>query len=41
MKPEVRENLLHRYLLGDLPETEADALEQEFFADDERFEQVW
>ena len=29
------------YLLGDLPEPEATSLEQEFFADDEKFEQMW
>jgi hypothetical protein len=30
-----------RYLLGDLPETEQVAVEQEYFADPERFEEVW
>jgi hypothetical protein len=30
-----------RYLLGDLTETEQIALEQEYFADPEKFEQVW
>jgi hypothetical protein len=30
-----------RYLLGDLPETEQTALEQEYFADPEKFEEVW
>jgi hypothetical protein len=30
-----------RYLLGDLPETEQIALEQEYFADPEKFEEVW
>jgi hypothetical protein len=30
-----------RYLLGDLPETEQAAIEQEFFADPEKFEEVW
>ena len=30
-----------RYLLGDLPETEQTALEQEYFADSEKFEEVW
>jgi anti-sigma factor RsiW len=30
-----------RYLLGDLPEAEQTAIEQEFFADPEKFEEVW
>jgi len=30
-----------RYLLGDLPETEEAAVEQEYFADPEKFEEVW
>lgn len=30
-----------RYLLGDLPETEQTAVEQEYFADSEKFEEVW
>jgi hypothetical protein len=30
-----------RYLLGDLPETEQTAVEQEYFADPEKFEEVW
>lgn len=30
-----------RYLLGDLPETEQIVLEQEYFADPEKFEEVW
>src|SRR5687767_3799971 len=30
-----------RYLLGDLPETEQMAVEQEYFADPEKFEEVW
>ena len=30
-----------RYLLGDLPEEKQFALEQEYFADNEKFEQVW
>src|SRR5262245_3880472 len=30
-----------RYLLGDLPETELEAVEQEYFADPEKFEEVW
>jgi hypothetical protein len=32
---------LNRYLLGDLPETEGAAVEREYFADPERFEEVW
>jgi hypothetical protein len=32
---------MNRYLLGDLPETEQIALEQEYFADSEKFEKVW
>jgi anti-sigma factor RsiW len=30
-----------RYLLGDLPETKRAAIEQEFFADPAKFEEVW
>jgi hypothetical protein len=30
-----------RYLLDDLPETEQAAVEQEYFADQEKFEEVW
>src|SRR5262245_20355018 len=30
-----------RYLLGDLPEPEQAAVEQEYFADQEMFEEVW
>jgi anti-sigma factor RsiW len=30
-----------RYLLGDLPEAEQAAIEQEFFADPEKFEEIW
>jgi hypothetical protein len=41
METDTQENLIRRYLLGDLPEAEQLALEQEFFADDEKFEQVW
>jgi hypothetical protein len=33
--------LMARYLLGDLPETEQMAVEQEYFADPEKFEEVW
>jgi hypothetical protein len=41
MKPDNQENLMRHYLLGGLPESEAAVLEQEFFADDEKFEQMW
>jgi hypothetical protein len=40
MKPETQENLMHRYLLGDLPESEVRRLEVALLADDERFEQM-
>jgi hypothetical protein len=30
-----------RYLLGDLPETKQTAVEEEYFADPEKFEEVW
>jgi hypothetical protein len=36
-----RENLLRRYLLGQLPEAEQEALESQFFADAERLDEVW
>ncbi|HKQ73919.1 MAG TPA: hypothetical protein VJ810_09350 [Blastocatellia bacterium] len=35
------ENLIHRYLLGELPEAEQTAFEQELLADREKFDQVW
>ncbi|MGH9937210.1 MAG: hypothetical protein ACREAM_13270 [Blastocatellia bacterium] len=41
MKNDARENLIHRYLLGDLPESEQSALEERYFADSETFEQIW
>jgi hypothetical protein len=41
MKTDVQEQLVYRYLLGDLPEAEQLALEQAFFADGETFERVW
>ncbi len=41
MKPDSEEKRIYAYLLGDLPEAEALRLEQEFFADGEKFEQVW
>ena len=36
-----QKNLVRRYLLGDLSEPDQLALEQEYFADSEKFEQVW
>lgn len=41
MKPEIQENVMRRYLLGDLPESEMTRLEGEFLTDDEKFEQAW
>jgi hypothetical protein len=41
MEPGIQENLMHRYLLGDLPELEATVLEEELFSDDEKFERMW
>ncbi|MEW6130416.1 MAG: hypothetical protein AB1757_25505 [Acidobacteriota bacterium] len=41
MKTTIQENLISRYLLGDLPENEMQSLEDRFFADSETFEQVW
>jgi hypothetical protein len=40
MKPHVQENLMCRYLLGELPESEVNALEQQLLTDDETFEQL-
>jgi hypothetical protein len=37
----IQEDLIYRYLLGDLPESEQLALEQEAFDDGEIFERVW
>src|SRR5947207_2630721 len=39
-KTDSQERLTYRYLLGDLPESEQLALEQEYFADNERQEQI-
>jgi hypothetical protein len=36
-----QEELMHRYLLGELSEEEQMVLEREYFADTEKFEQVW
>ncbi|MFN0085602.1 MAG: hypothetical protein ACKVX9_09460 [Blastocatellia bacterium] len=41
MKNDIQENLIHRYLLGDLPEADQAALEERWYSDDESFEQVW
>ena len=41
MKPGIQENLMRRYLLGDLPESEANELELQIFRDDEKFEEIW
>lgn len=32
---------MRSYLLGNMPESEASSLEEEFFIDDEKFEQLW
>src|SRR5215468_3388008 len=36
-----QEKRMTRYLLGDLPEPEQVAVEQEYFADPEKLEEVW
>jgi hypothetical protein len=41
METDIQQKIICRYLLGDLPEAEQLALEQEFFTDEEKFEQVW
>jgi hypothetical protein len=41
MTTDYRENLIHRYLLGELPEPEQTAFEQELLGDREKFEEVW
>jgi hypothetical protein len=41
MKNERQENLVRRYLLGDVSDAEQTALEQQYFADRETFEQIW
>src|SRR6185295_16417708 len=41
MKPDIQENLMRRYLLGDLPESETNELELQVLRDDEKFEQMW
>ncbi len=40
MRNDTQENLIYRYLLGELPESEQAALEERCFADSETFEQV-
>jgi hypothetical protein len=41
MKIDQRENMIRRYLLGDLAEAEQTALEQELLIDRGKFDQVW
>jgi hypothetical protein len=41
METDIQEKIIFRYLLGDLPEAEQFALEQEFFAEGEKLEQIW
>jgi hypothetical protein len=41
MRPDIQENLMRRYLLGNLPESEANELELQIFRDDEKFEEMW
>ena len=41
MKPDTKEHLVHRYLLGDLPDDEQLALERDYFTNPEVFERVW
>ncbi len=41
MTTDYRENLIHRYLLGELPEPEQTAFEQELLGDREKFDEVW
>lgn len=41
MKNDAQERLIYRYLLGDLPESEQEALEERCFTDSETFEQIW
>ncbi len=41
MENSAEKNLVRRYLLGDLPEAEQLSLEQNYFTDSEKFEQVW
>ena len=41
MTTDYRDNLIHRYLLGELPEPEQTAFEQELLGDREKFDEVW
>ncbi|MCM3871184.1 MAG: hypothetical protein ND895_10900 [Pyrinomonadaceae bacterium] len=41
MKPDIQENLVRRYLLGDLPESDTNELEIQILRDDEKFEEMW
>ena len=41
MKPDIQENLMRRYLLGDLPESDTNELEIQILRDDEKFEEMW
>ena len=41
MRPRLDESLIRRYLLGELPESAANSLEEQYFADRESFEQIW
>jgi hypothetical protein len=41
MRVQAEDDLIRRYLLGDLPESAMNSLEGKYFADGEVFEQVW
>jgi hypothetical protein len=41
MNIDQRENLIHRYLLGELAETDQTAFEEELLSDRDKFEHVW
>jgi hypothetical protein len=41
MNIDQRENLIHRYLLGELAETDQTAFEQELLSDRDKFDHVW
>lgn len=41
MKIDQRENLIRKYLLGELPEAEQTAFEQELLGDQDKFDEVW
>ena len=41
MRPNTQEQLVHLYLLGELPEEEQLALERDYFTNPETFERVW